>query len=336
MHGLAPVDFDGQPYTWTNGSIWQRLDRVLTNSAWADLFDTTKVSHLVRGRSDHAPLLVKCGVTAPRKASFRFLNVWQHHSGFDQVVRDAWEIPVRGVGMVRFVRKLSLLRKKLREWNRSTFGNIFSRVKEAEAVLQLREREFDLARDEDSKIRLNEARALHAREMSVECEFWRQKAAIKWLKAGDANYYKYFHSIVKQRRSLNFISRVRADSGQWLEDVDSIKSSATQFFSRLFASDREGRRLPTLPFHLPMASESDNDSLELLPSLDELKSVAFSLSSESAPGPDGFGAGVGDLRSKYFFSLDLSSLEGWVLFVREPRIKRLKENLSDFRVKKLV
>ena len=49
-----------------------------------------------------------------------------------------------------------------------------------------------------------------------------------------------------------------------------------------------------------------------------------------------FGAGVGDLRSKYFFSLDLSSLEGWVLFVREPRIKRLKENLSDFRVKKLV
>ena len=27
---------------------------------------------------------------------------------------------------------------------------------------------------------------------------------------------------------------------------------------------------------------------------------------------EGFGAGVGDLRSKYFFSLDLSSLEGWV------------------------
>lgn len=27
---------------------------------------------------------------------------------------------------------------------------------------------------------------------------------------------------------------------------------------------------------------------------------------------EGLGAGVGDLRSKYLFSLDLSSLEGWV------------------------
>ena len=47
--GLSAVDFDGQHFTWTIASLWQRLDRALSNSAWGELFGFTKVSHLVRG-----------------------------------------------------------------------------------------------------------------------------------------------------------------------------------------------------------------------------------------------------------------------------------------------
>ena len=43
---------------------------------------------------------------------------------------------------------------------------------------------------------------------------------------------------------------------------------------------------------------------------------------------EGFGAGVGDLRSKYFFSLDLSSLEGWVFPLSECR-ERVSPLLPD-------
>ena len=31
--GLSEVSFDGPPSTWTNGRVWQRLDRALTNEA---------------------------------------------------------------------------------------------------------------------------------------------------------------------------------------------------------------------------------------------------------------------------------------------------------------
>ena len=30
--GLASVEFEGQPFTWTNGVMWQRLDRALVNA----------------------------------------------------------------------------------------------------------------------------------------------------------------------------------------------------------------------------------------------------------------------------------------------------------------
>lgn len=73
---LSSVSFDGQPFTWTNGRVWQRLDRALINSVWNDLFRVTKVSHLMHGRSDHAPLLIKCGAAEARSKSFRYLNVW--------------------------------------------------------------------------------------------------------------------------------------------------------------------------------------------------------------------------------------------------------------------
>ena len=60
--GLSSADFDGHLFTWTNGTVWQRLDRVLINAQWMDAYPVTRVSHLARGRSGHASLLIKCGL----------------------------------------------------------------------------------------------------------------------------------------------------------------------------------------------------------------------------------------------------------------------------------
>ena len=34
--GLSIVEFTGQSFIWTNGTIWQRLDRALINARWMD------------------------------------------------------------------------------------------------------------------------------------------------------------------------------------------------------------------------------------------------------------------------------------------------------------
>ncbi|XP_071917069.1 uncharacterized protein [Coffea arabica] len=191
--GLVEVPFDGSLFTWTNGRVWQRLDRALMNRDWADGYELSHVSHLSRGRSDHAPLLITAHSARQRKSSFKFLNVWQRHTGFMDVVRQGWAMPVEGVGMPKFHNKLRAVKCCLQAWNVQVFGNIFNKVKEAEAVMKQREERFDNERDSVSRAALEEAKSRYARTLAVECEYWRQKAGIKWLQVRDANL-AYFHS----------------------------------------------------------------------------------------------------------------------------------------------
>ena len=74
---LGDVEFDGPPFTWTYGRVWQRLDRALMNQQWSSVFGITKASHMPRGRSNRAPLLIKCGNQSTFPTSFQFLNIWR-------------------------------------------------------------------------------------------------------------------------------------------------------------------------------------------------------------------------------------------------------------------
>ena len=105
--GLSEMDFDESQFTWTNDIVWQRLDRALINDKWGMAYPLSRVSHLARGRSDHAPLLVKCVPGTGSSHSFRYLNVWARHPSFLTVVKEAWETATLGVGMARFSRKLA-------------------------------------------------------------------------------------------------------------------------------------------------------------------------------------------------------------------------------------
>ncbi|XP_027083688.2 uncharacterized protein [Coffea arabica] len=226
--GLSEVSFDGPPFTWTNGKVWQCLDRALTNEAWTDTFEVTKVSHLVHGRSDHAPLLIRCDANGGKSSAFRFLNVRTKSPSFKDVVKEAWLIRLAG-GMVGFHQRLLNVKRSLRFWNNRSFGHIFRAVTQAEEELRDRQVEFDATQDDVSRACLGEAKARHARALAIECDYWTQKSSIKWLQQRDANT-KFFHSVVKQRWSMNFISRIKEEGGQWIEEEVTIQECAARFF----------------------------------------------------------------------------------------------------------
>ena len=53
----------------------------------------------------------------------------------------------------------------------------------------------------------------------------------------------------------------------------------------------EGRATPILDFSLPSLTNEDNVRFQQVPSLQEVEEVIFSMSKDSTPGRDGFGAG---------------------------------------------
>ena len=58
--GLHDVNFTGCHFSWTNGSVWSKLDRVLINPSWSSLQRLTHVHFGSPGAfTDHSPAVVR-------------------------------------------------------------------------------------------------------------------------------------------------------------------------------------------------------------------------------------------------------------------------------------
>lgn len=135
---LLDPGYSGSTFTWCNGwcperRVWKRLDRVLVNHEWMNLFDSTSVNHLISTGSDHSPLFVIAKSTQREPIKyFKFLDFWTDEPNFKEVVEQAWNMDVQGSPMWRFHLKLKNTCKKLSEWSRNSVGNIFDTVKDLE------------------------------------------------------------------------------------------------------------------------------------------------------------------------------------------------------------
>ncbi|OIT29721.1 hypothetical protein A4A49_29474 [Nicotiana attenuata] len=94
-YGLTDASYTGTPFTWCNGwkrgrRISKRLDRVLFNEEWAELFSTVRVDHLPRTGSDHNVLLMQCANNMGEVVKyFKFLNFWAEQPEFHSIVENS-------------------------------------------------------------------------------------------------------------------------------------------------------------------------------------------------------------------------------------------------------
>ncbi|KAL0449146.1 UNVERIFIED_CONTAM: putative mitochondrial protein [Sesamum latifolium] len=126
--GLIDLGFEGSQFTWTDHRLWQRLDRVRTSAT-----------------------------AGP--STFRFQNMWLRHPDFMEVVRLNWSFPAVGVGMAKLGVKLKRLKHKLKDWNKTVFGDIFTNLKVAEEAVVQAERNFDAMPTDDNLINMNRAQS---------------------------------------------------------------------------------------------------------------------------------------------------------------------------------
>lgn len=107
---LSNLGYVGSKYTWSNNrlrgsTIVERLDRALGSNDWISQF-FSKVDHLHRTCSDHAPLLLTLSSLGSQGSSFRFLNVWATHHQFQEIVVESWGSGTEGRPMIKFSLKL--------------------------------------------------------------------------------------------------------------------------------------------------------------------------------------------------------------------------------------
>ncbi|KAL0456497.1 UNVERIFIED_CONTAM: hypothetical protein Slati_0988900 [Sesamum latifolium] len=139
-------------------------------------------------------------------------------------------MPVTSCGMTRLEEKLKRLKQHLRQWNKDIFRNIFENIKTAEEVA-VAEQNFDENSIDANLISMNQSTTLLQQALITKENFWHHNAACKWMCDGERNT-KYFHSMVKKKRSHTAITSILHEGASTM-DPTLIRATRVEFFHSL-------------------------------------------------------------------------------------------------------
>ncbi|KAK8915965.1 hypothetical protein KSP39_PZI023308 [Platanthera zijinensis] len=286
--GLSEIPYSGSPFTWTNNKIWERLDWVLSNANWTNHFTSAKVEHLSHANSDHCPLLITMSTNERNFIpTFRFQNMWTSHHDFDNFILNSWSNTISGPPLIQLWLKLKDIKIKLKKWNKEVFGNLFTKLIEAEKEAKRLEDIYTTSLDPQDRAAYHKAKANLINIHIMEETFWRQKSACKFIKDGDRNT-KFYHNLVKNRRNLNWIDKIQPPDGPLLSNLDDIKTSVVNYFEGALGCEdftlpqRNEMYIPTL------VTTVDNENLCSPPSDPEIHKAILDINPDATAGSDGF------------------------------------------------
>ncbi|GJW92885.1 RNA-directed DNA polymerase, eukaryota [Tanacetum coccineum] len=218
------------------------------------------------------------------------LCVWDHNifQGFDQFVNHTWSsISLSDSnGMIRFKKKLQILKKEIRVFvadqkkkKESRVNDLKDKLSEIDKVLDQGGVSDDilLARTE-CKNALLESKAADSRD-------YLQKAKIQWAVEGDENS-KFFHGIVNRKRANLTVKGIMID-GDWVDEPSRVKSEFRNYFADRFQDpgNCNGKINFTFPNRLSLDQVAD---LENPITRDEIRKAVWGCGENKSPGPDGF------------------------------------------------
>ncbi|XP_042038358.1 uncharacterized protein LOC121784259 [Salvia splendens] len=200
---LLDPGFDGSDYTWAKNGLMERLDRVLN------------ADNLGGGRA------------------FRFQNMWVRHEGFADMVRVDWMAPTEATGLLNLKIKLARIKQTFKWWNKEVFGNIHTNLKACEENIAVAQSKFEEDPSARNRMEINKQIAEYVLLLKMEEDFWRQRAALRWLEEGDKNT-RFYQSWVKQKRIRLRIHKINANGRELTDDLE-IKDSVVEFYQNLLA-----------------------------------------------------------------------------------------------------
>ncbi|KAK4428626.1 hypothetical protein Salat_1162400 [Sesamum alatum] len=105
--------------------------------------------------------------------------MWARHPNFLEVVKGSWSFPTIGAGVAKLFEKLKRLKHRLKDWNKSVFGEIFANLKLVEVAASEAERRYDQHPSCGALLDMNRCTTQLNRALAIEEDYWRQKAAWK-------------------------------------------------------------------------------------------------------------------------------------------------------------
>ena len=199
-----------------------RLDCAFCNSLFLDSWSQIACLTLPRSHSNHFPLLLDCTLeVSSGPKPFHFQGMWLSHPTFLDLVKRVWSFPQVGSSMSQLIAKLKLLKRELKVWNWSIFGDLNRSISATQDQIFVIQNRLASEGHSDDLLRLEmEAIADLDKLLSQQEVFLLEQSHVKWLKEGDRNS-SFFHNVLKHCRSKKLLSHMKIGD-EIVENVDQI------------------------------------------------------------------------------------------------------------------
>ncbi|GJR41814.1 RNA-directed DNA polymerase, eukaryota [Tanacetum coccineum] len=201
--GLEEIHLGGCSFTWCHKSAskMSKLDRFLVSEGIVSACPNISALTLDRYLSDHRPILLCESKFDFGPSLFRFFHYWFDLEGFDDFLKTTWnDAQVNDHNAMRkFMNKLKIVKRKIREWTKDKRANTNSHKKILKE--QLVEIDSLLDKGEGNVETLNNRADIFKSLQDIdklESIELAHKAKIKWGIKGDENT-KYYHGILNRQ-----------------------------------------------------------------------------------------------------------------------------------------
>ncbi|XP_026411017.1 uncharacterized protein LOC113306274 [Papaver somniferum] len=260
--------------------------------AWMECFKDSIAEFLTNGIYDHSPMVINTFAdkgTCPK--AFRYFNTWADEPDFFEVMEAAWNIPVQGTSMYKFVTKLKNVKMHLIAWRKSKFTQFSAQVSAAKQNMENTQRSLQI--NPFCPTTINEERAAvtdFANKARHEEAMKKQQSRVQWLKLGDNNT-PFFHKSILERRARNKILILHDDNGNRLSTDADIANECVTYYKTMFGQQASTpidiNAWDQVDLHQTI-TEEDAAALEHSVTADEIVYGISTIDSDKAPGPDGF------------------------------------------------
>ncbi|KAI0501694.1 hypothetical protein KFK09_016639 [Dendrobium nobile] len=247
LHDLSSV---GHFYTWfnqqQNNPIHIKLDRVLINDSWLNLFPNSFYKVGDPSCSDHSPLFLLNSEEAARGQRFMFKNYCTKFPDFWDCLLDTFSQPNESSPLCSFIYKLKTLKNKLKFKPWANFNNIQSEI---DALSQTQHQVLSQLQIEPLNSNLNES----LKEINYKLNYYHstlsswmaQRAKVRWLTHGEDDL-KFLYSKINVTKNYGQIKEISND----LESFNTHQGISQAFighFAKLFNTSTQATQTQAIP-----------------------------------------------------------------------------------------
>nr|XP_016447036.1 PREDICTED: uncharacterized protein LOC107772066 [Nicotiana tabacum] len=162
---------------------------------------------------------------------FIFLNFWTKHATFMDVVRQNWEADFIGDPFFIFKQNIKRVTASLSKWSREIFGDIFKQLAILEDIVRVKEMLFEEEPTTENRIVLQKVQSELKKYLSIEEQYWKQKAGMTCFTGGDRNT-SFLHNHINGKRKKLQLKRIKSGSRVWIKDQEQLATAAVNFYQK--------------------------------------------------------------------------------------------------------